>query len=200
MLVREAKGVWSMHGALCRRLRSELVLVKKPAEPVAPLQPHRSRHSRRTVPTQRSACAFAFGAAITPCLGTEYVVETTRELAVAITNQEGPPRLLLVEAHNRLRACCSTQRPVGFGGDACEADAAAAELDKEQHIQSPQPQVSTVKQSPSMIALACWRKNSRQLALADGGAGSTPARRRMFQTLPADSVRPSPTSSPWTRL
>jgi hypothetical protein len=57
-----------------------------------------------------------------------------------------------------------------------------------------------VKKSHSMIVLACWRRNSRQLTLARRGAGSTPARRRMFQTLLADRVNPSPTSSPWIRL
>jgi hypothetical protein len=59
--------------------------------------------------------------------------------------------------------------------------------------------VSTVQKSHSTIALACWRRNSRQLMLARLGAGATPAPRRMFHTLLADRWKPSPTNSPWRR-
>jgi hypothetical protein len=80
----------------------------------------RSRHSRRTLPTQRTAWAFAFGAC-TGCpdhgdsFALEDVIEAAVELRVAIVDQEVQCGSRSSVAISRLRACWAVHTPVGFG-------------------------------------------------------------------------------------
>jgi hypothetical protein len=59
--------------------------------------------------------------------------------------------------------------------------------------------VSTVKKSIARTLLAWARRNCRHVSADRLGAGSTPPRCRMAQTVLAPSVDPSRHSSPWTR-
>ena len=49
------------------------------------------------------------------------------------------------------------------------------------------------------MVFACVRQNSRQVRPVRPGAGSRPARHRMFHTVAADTLCPRPTSSPRIR-
>jgi hypothetical protein len=76
----------------------------------------RSRHSRRTLPTQRSACAFAFGAAtdarITWIIRAEDFVKARGELTVAVARK--PPTLGRVRAVRTSRSVdVETRTPIG---------------------------------------------------------------------------------------
>jgi hypothetical protein len=61
----------------------------------------RSRHSRRTPPTERSACARALGRFDHPnVFGAEDLVELTAELAVAVADQEQPTDIAILWVSN----------------------------------------------------------------------------------------------------
>src|SRR5215217_6459347 len=95
-----------------------------------------SRHSRRAVPTKRSAIAFAFGArtgvVTTPdAFAREDGVEAARELTVSVADQEAEMRRRLVECRGELAGLLGDPGAGGVGGDAGEVDAAAAHLDEE---------------------------------------------------------------------
>src|SRR5664279_2626141 len=59
--------------------------------------------------------------------------------------------------------------------------------------------VSTVKKSQARIVCACARQNCRHVGPVLRGAGSRPARCRMFHTVAAATRWPRPRSSPWMR-
>jgi len=92
----------------------------------------RSRHSRRTLPTQRSACAFAFRR-LYGCadhgdpFALEDMVEAAAELGVAIVDQQAQRLPAIVDRHQqvaRLLGCPGTGRVRGAGD---ELDPAALE-------------------------------------------------------------------------
>jgi hypothetical protein len=65
----------------------------------------RSRHSRRTLPTQRSAWAFAFGARTGGAdhrnsFAREDLIAAAAELGVAIVDQEADGLLAIIERHH----------------------------------------------------------------------------------------------------
>ena len=104
----------------------------------------RSRHSRRALPTQRSACAFARGAAIgalisPESLRTEDLVEGGREFAVAVADQDPMPLLLLGEGHRQVARLLHDPGAVGIGTDAGEIDTTARQFDEEEHVEAAQP-------------------------------------------------------------
>jgi hypothetical protein len=78
----------------------------------------RSRHSRRALPIQRSAIAFARGA----CTGvlmirTPMAVNTASkgsELGIAVTDHELEGGGLIAEIHQQIAACWATHAPVGW--------------------------------------------------------------------------------------
>src|SRR6266536_2934159 len=79
----------------------------------------RSRHSRRALPTQRSACAFARG--------------------VAITDQDA--RTLPLPVQRCEDVACLLRHPstVGMGGDAGDVHPLPLELDEEEDVETTQP-------------------------------------------------------------
>jgi hypothetical protein len=104
----------------------------------------RSRHSRRTLPTQRSACAFAVWR-LHGCadhgdpFALEDMVEGAAELGVAIVDQQAQRLLPIVDRHQqveRLLGCPGAGRGRGAGD---ELDSAALERDEEEHVDSFQP-------------------------------------------------------------
>jgi hypothetical protein len=103
-----------------------------------------SRHSRRRLPTQRSACAFARGARHRrpdhlDSLGAQDVVEGARELRVAVTHEEPERLLVLRELHQQVARLLGHPALVRIRRDAAEVDAASCEHDEEQDVQPPQP-------------------------------------------------------------
>ena len=100
----------------------------------------RSRHSRRTLPTQRSAWARAFGARIGALItrmpsSAEDLVELTRELGVAITDQEARPYRFVVELHHQVACLLAHPAAVRVGRDPSQVHAATLQLDEEQNVE-----------------------------------------------------------------
>ncbi len=104
-----------------------------------------SRQSRRTVPTQRSANALAFGArngvrmiSMPSLWKTSSKARLNLLSRSRIRNRIGCRRSGSDQAS--CRACWVVQRPSGFGGAAGEVHAPAAELDEEEHIEAAEPE------------------------------------------------------------
>jgi len=62
-----------------------------------------------------------------------------RELAVAIADEEAHRLLPLGERHHQVASLLGDKTLVRIRGHATEVDAAARQLDEEQHVQTPQP-------------------------------------------------------------
>ena len=98
-----------------------------------------SRHSARAVRTKRSATALAFGArtgVLMISIPGEDGVEVAGELAVAVADQEAKRPGLLLERPGELARLLGDPGAGRIGGAAGEMNAAAAELDDEEHVQS----------------------------------------------------------------
>src|SRR5262249_14957331 len=89
---------------------------------------------------------------------------------------------------------------VGIGGAARNKDTPAAELEEEEHLQAPSQGVSTVKKSKAMIESACACEKARQLSWPRSPAGETAECRRILATVVAETLTPTPASSPTIRL
>src|SRR6266540_4092298 len=103
-----------------------------------------SRQSRRTVPTQRSANAFAFGARngvrmiSTPSLSkTSSKARLNFALRSWIRKRIGLGRSESDQANWRLLRCPA---PIRVGGAAGEVHAPRAELEEEEHVQASEPE------------------------------------------------------------
>ena len=89
----------------------------------------RSRHSRRALPTQRSACAFARGAAIGALISLSPSERKTTSKAAVNLLSRSRIRIrclcfLLGERHRQVARLLDDPGTVGIGGDAGEIDAA----------------------------------------------------------------------------
>ena len=109
----------------------------------APDDQQPSRHSARTVRTQRSAYALALGV----CTGVTSASAPSEANTSSKLRQNFVSRSRITKptrrprsprAGGRLRACWATQRP-GVGGRADQVDSPGVQLDEEQHVQAPQP-------------------------------------------------------------
>src|SRR5919204_5156928 len=105
----------------------------------------RSRHSRRTLPTQRSACAFARGAAI----GARITLipserKTSSKTAVNLLSRSRirtrRPLLLLGDRHDQVARLLRDPGAVRISGHAGQMHAPTLELDEEEHVQASQPE------------------------------------------------------------
>jgi hypothetical protein len=123
-------------------------------------------------------------------------VEVTRELAVAIANQEANWHRSLGKGPNELTSLLANPGAVRVGRAAGEVDAPGAKLDVEEHVQPPQGMVSTVKKSTASPPCACARRNARQESPARSPAGPRPAWHRRLRSVLAETLRPRPRSSP----
>jgi hypothetical protein len=100
-----------------------------------------SRHSRRRVPTKRSAIAFARGA---PDGGAddadgragEHGVERGGEFAVPVADQEPEPVRLLFEVHQQVAGLLGDPVAGGVGGDPGEVHVAAVVLDHDEDVEA----------------------------------------------------------------
>jgi hypothetical protein len=77
--------------------------------------------------------------------------------------------------------------------------ATTGDFDEEQHVQPPEPDLSTVKQSTAITVFACACRNSRHDGPLRLPAGSSCAWRRIFFTVVADTMTPKPFRSPTMR-
>src|SRR5437588_2608005 len=99
----------------------------------------RSRHSLRTVRTQRSANAFAFGACtgvrITSSHSQRKTLSKPRLNFLSRSRISSPNRnSRSPSCMTRLRACCATQAPSGVGRASDELDLAGGEREEEEHV------------------------------------------------------------------
>src|SRR6266511_3467811 len=159
-----------------------------------------SRHSRRTVPTHRSANAFALGA--------RTGAFTTAIPSVRNTSSKGPENLA---SRSRSRTCFSSRLPVIGRFRACWVTQAESgrlvvpatwtrlvESSMKNRTQSVfRKTVSTVKKSQANTPLPCARRNSLQVGPVRRGPGPRPARRRIRRSVLAPTRTPSLRSSPW---
>jgi hypothetical protein len=99
-----------------------------------------SRHSRRAVPTKRSAIAVRLrrphrGLDNLDAFAREDSVEASGELGVAVADQVAKARWLLLECPSEVAGLLCDPLSGRVGGAADEVDAAAAHLDEEEHVQ-----------------------------------------------------------------
>src|SRR4029453_11313884 len=106
-----------------------------------PMISSQSRHSLRTVRTNRSAHAFACGA----CTGVWITLipslrNTSSKAAVNLLSRSWIRKRIRSRrsVKRRLRACWTTQAPDGFEGAPGKVNAPAAELDEEEHVEAAQ--------------------------------------------------------------
>src|SRR5437763_7002139 len=104
----------------------------------------RSRHSRRTLPTQRSMCAFAFGASTGVRM--TLIFSLWRRASKARGNfvsrswiRNRTRRSRSSSSISRLRACCSIPIRVWAAGAGEGLDAAAADRDEDDYVEAAQP-------------------------------------------------------------
>src|SRR5215472_4201205 len=126
-----------------------------------------SRHSRRALPIQRSAIAFARGA----CTGvlmtrTPVAVNTASNgavnLASPVTDQELEAGGLITEVHQQVAGLLGHPRAGGVGGDARQVDAPGGVFDEEHGMRAAQEHGIDVEEA------------SRQDRMGRGGQKRTP--------------------------
>jgi hypothetical protein len=102
-----------------------------------------SRHSRRTVPTQRSAMELALGA----CTGVRmisapgrapHVIERPGELGVPVADEERERGGLVIKDGGDVTSLLGNPPPSRMSSDARQVHPSAGELDEEQDVHSPQ--------------------------------------------------------------
>src|SRR5664279_2134485 len=101
----------------------------------------RSIHSRRTVPTKRSAKALARGARtgvrmIRIPSEAEDFVETQGELGVSVPDQKLDRKYSFGEHHAQVPGLLGDPRTTRTGGDPGHVDPAGVEFDEEQHVEA----------------------------------------------------------------
>ena len=150
----------------------------------------RSRTSRRTLPTKRSAIALARGARTgvfddADADRGEHGVERGGELGVAVPEEEPEPPAGGVEVHEQVAGQLGQPSAGRLGGDAQDVHAAARVLDDKERIHPAQGDRVEVKHVAGQDACAWAFKNSLHDGPAHRGEGSIPARCRMAQTVEA---------------
>jgi hypothetical protein len=147
------------HCALARRRRlaERWPLADGPVRPVlvvvARIAP-KDVLQMRTVDDQQPVEAFPTGASNPPlgvgarlrgphrrfdhrdAFGAEDLVEVTRELAVAVTNERPWADTVVVELHEQVARLLAHPAAVRVGRDSCQVHAAASQLDEEQHVEA----------------------------------------------------------------
>src|SRR6266511_4118128 len=70
----------------------------------------------------------------------EHLIEGSRELAVAVANQEARPLLLVGDRHDQVARLLRDPGAVGVSGHAGQMHATTLELDEKEHVQASQPE------------------------------------------------------------
>jgi hypothetical protein len=89
--------------------------------------------------------------------------------------------------------------PGWVSGAAREVDAAAAELDEEEHVVATQRDRLDGEEAQAIMLPACWRRKSLQFGPERLGAGRRPAASSNRRTVLGETRRPSFSSSPAIR-
>ena len=104
----------------------------------------------------------------------EDLVEGARELAVAVTDQVADGCGSFAQCPGEVARLLGYPRAVWVGGAAGEVQAAAVELDEEEHVEPAKRDRSTVKKSTARTPAACARRNSRHERPPRSPAGPSP--------------------------
>jgi hypothetical protein len=163
-----------------------------------------SRHSRRTVPIQRSATVLALGARTgVQMIWTPVERHTSSNARVNLASRSRIRNLNALasssSAATRLRACWTTQAPVGCAVTPARRTRRLWSSMTNSTYNRRKNTVSTVKKSQAKMPAAWRRRNARQVVLARRGAGSIPWARSTRPIELADTWQPRRTNSPWIR-
>jgi hypothetical protein len=132
-------------------------------------------------------------------LGPKHVIEPAAELRVSIANEEAHPASAFVQGQQQVRACWVIQAALGLAVTPARWTRRVSSSMKNSTYSRRSQMVSTVKRSPAMISVVCWRRNACQVVVARRSAGSSPWRRSVVRIAVAETRTPRRTSSPWMR-
>jgi hypothetical protein len=159
-----------------------------------------SRHSCRTVRTQRSANALAFGA----CTGVVMICapsagSTSSKARVNLANQE--PRRGCVLRPLQQAFPCPLDHPwsIPMACDTGEANLPRPQFDQEQHLQRGEAHGLHGEEVRGEDARGLHPQNPRRVTDARRGAGRSPLPSRTVRMVVADTPTSRFLSSPWMR-
>jgi len=132
-------------------------------------------------------------------LACEDGVEVARELAVAGADQKAQRRSPLLERPADLAGLLRHPRAGRIRHAAAQVDAPAGELDEEEHVQPLQRDRLDGEEIDGEHALGLRPQKGRPGKSGALAAGQSPACRRIFLTVVAETVMPRPCSSPTIR-
>ena len=140
----------------------------------------RSRQSARTVRTQRSAKAFAFGARtgvrITLMPSARNTSSNARPNLLSRSWMRNPERLLTREPHGEVARLLSDSASVRVGTAGEVLDPSGRERDEEEDIDPLQEDGLAVRKLQANMLAACARKKVRHDEYVRCGAGGRPPR------------------------
>ena len=128
----------------------------------------------------------------------EHGVEQRGDLAVPVADVVPGGGSDVIEAMTRFRAACATREAVGWAVAPTIRIRRVACSITATYIRAPLT-VTVSKKSRASRASACERRKSAQVLDDRSGAGSTPASRRISQTVDGATFTPSTSSSPCRR-
>ena len=102
---------------------------------------------------------------------------------VRLEEQQPEPAGAVVNGHEQIAGLLCPQSPTGCGVTPSTWTPAGGDLDHEQHVQPLQEHGVHGEEVHASTPLAWARRNCRQVRADRLGAGSTPARCRMAQTV-----------------
>jgi hypothetical protein len=159
-----------------------------------------SRHSRRTVPTHRSANASPSVSGRlhdAEALGPKDLVERSGELGVSIPEQDVPVPQLLRDL--QVPSLPTDPGGVGPARRTDDVDSPRGDLDEEQDVRVFRNTISIVKTSQAGTPLPVLTETRSRSGPVRRGARPRPARRGTLRTVLAPTRMPSLRSSPWRR-
>ena len=148
--------------------------------------------------------AFAFGARTgVRTISSPSLRNTSSKLRVNLLSRSRIKKRSGVECsgsdQTSWRACCVTHAPPGSAVQPASCTRRLPSSMKKSTYNRWSETVSTVKKSTASMLCACARRNSRQESPARSPAGPRPACRSSLRTVVAETVKPSPLSSPAIR-
>jgi hypothetical protein len=123
-------------------------------------------------------------------------IERRRELAVSIVNQEAHRAVAIVEVHQQVARLLQHPGRVGVTRAGDVLDTAAADREKDEHVQTAKPDRVDGQKVTREDRVAVLAQNVRQLVRSRCGAGGMPASASTLRTRVADTLMPSMRSSP----
>ena len=126
----------------------------------------------------------------------EYGVEGGGEFAVPVADQHPEPVGTVAELHEQVAGLLGDAGPGGVGGDPGDVHAAAVVFDHDEDVEAAQEDGVDVGEVDGEDGVGLRGQELSPFGPARRVAGSRPALFKMFQTVDAATVWPSPTSSP----